>query len=701
MNSGTYDKLLSPHHIGNVKTRNRIIKTGASMCYWHESDVHMSEKAKAFYEALARGGVGLLVVESPDIDYPRGARWRERYRMDDDKFIKGMSELVEVIHRHGCPTFMQMWHDGPWQNPLFAPPPTYEGPPIGASPVNVPRLGDFHRDIPRELTIPEIEELEDKFAAAALRARKAGYDGIDINAASSHLFHNFLSPFWNRRNDIYGGSTENRARLLVQTIRKIKKEAGKDYPVSVIINGMELGRAIGIKDEDCLTPDEARRIGRLLEEAGADAVMVRNHWLGYHVGGFFTDYLCYPEPPVPFDSFPEEYYWKQHGAGANKFLTEAMKKVISIPVTIVGKISPELGEQLLRQGKADFIGMTRPLQADPDLPRKLAEGRVQDIAPCTACATCLDQSVGMARRCRVNAAMGSDEDYVLKKASKRKKVVVVGGGPGGMEAARVAAERGDDVTLYEKSSKLGGLLPLAALIKGHEPEELPPMISYFTSRLRRLGVGIELGKVADAAMIEGVKPDVVVVATGGILTMPEISGVDKRKVVTTPALHARVKPFLKFLQPTTLEWLTKIWLPMGKNVVVIGGELHGFEVAEFLIKRGRRVSLVVREDEVLGRGVLDLRLGLLLDWFARKGVTLVTGVKSVEITNEGVVITKEGRKETLAADTVVPTSPLTPDTKLFERLKDRVSEVYAVGDCKEPRMIVDAIKDGWEIGRRI
>jgi 2,4-dienoyl-CoA reductase (NADPH2) len=696
-----FEKLLEPYHIGPVKTRNRIIKTGASTCYWHENDLHMSEKAKAYYEALAKGGVGLLIVESPTIDYPLGARWKQRYRIDDDQYIEGMGELVAVIHKHGCPTFMQMWHDGPWQSPLFPNyPATFDGPPIGASPVNLNVPGDFHRDVPRDLTIAEIEGIVDKFASATVRAQKAGFDGVDINAASSHLFHNFMSPFWNRRSDAYGGSTENRTRLLVQVIREMKKQAGTSFPVSVIINGIELGRAIGVRDEECMTAEESRKIARILQEAGADAVMVRNHWLGYHVGGFLPDYLCYPEPPVPFESFPEEYYWRGHGAGANMILAEAMKRVLSVPVTIVGKISPELGEKILREGKADFIGMTRSLHADPELPNKIAAGSLEDIAPCTACGTCLDQSIGMERRCRINAAVGT-ERYTIEKAPEKKKVVVIGGGPSGMEAARVAALRGHDVTLYEKAQKLGGLLPLAAFVKGLEIEDLPAMVRYFKTQINKLGVKIELGKEADSTTIEKIKPDVVIVATGGNLAVPKITGIDKKNVITTPALHRKVKPYLKVLGPRALGWLTKLWVPIGKRVVVIGGELHGCEVAEFLVRRKRKVT-IVEESEVLGKGVIDFRLGLLMDWFNRKGVTIMTGVKSMEITDRGVVITtKEGKKETIEADSIVHTSPLTPNISLFESLKGKVPEVYAIGDCKEPRLIVDAIAEGWQIARRI
>ena len=195
----------------------------------------------AYYERLAKGGVGLLIVEAATVDYPWGARHRNRYRLDDDKYIEGWKELAEVIHRHGCPTFMQVNHDGPWQvhwgretNPVYA------GPPVAASPVYLPNPNDHHNEMPRALTIPEIEGIVEKFAKAAVRAKKAGFDGIDINAGSSHLFHNFFSPFWNKREDVYGGSVENRARLLVQVLREMKRLVGKDFPVSVVINGIEM-----------------------------------------------------------------------------------------------------------------------------------------------------------------------------------------------------------------------------------------------------------------------------------------------------------------------------------------------------------------------------------------------------------------------------------------------------------------------------
>ncbi len=447
-----FERLLEPGYIGKVRTRNRIIKSGAAMLYWHEDALSVDGKMMAIYEAIAKGGVGLLIVESPVIDYPFGRRWRQRYRLDDDKYIKGMSELVKVIKKHGCPTFMQMNHDGPWQS-RWGPSPIIPGPPIGASPVKIDSSTDFHNEAPRELSIPEIEEIVDKFASAAVRAQEAGFDGIDLNAGSSHLLHNFLSPFWNRRQDKYGGSPENRARLPVQIIEEIKKRTGEDYPVSITINGIEIGQVVGIENERCMTADYSRQVARILQDAGADAIQIRSHWLGRHTSSFLTEAIFYPEPPIPLEEFPVEYDRSRRGAGANVLLTGGMKKVLSIPVLVVGRMDPELGERVLREDQADFIVMTRRLYADPELPNKITAGKLDDIAPCTACDTCVD--AGGIKRCRINGAMGTEDRWAIKPAKKKKKLLVVGGGPAGMEAARVAAMRGHNVTLYDSSTKLG------------------------------------------------------------------------------------------------------------------------------------------------------------------------------------------------------------------------------------------------------
>jgi 2,4-dienoyl-CoA reductase (NADPH2) len=694
-----FEKLLEPGCIGSVKTRNRIIKTGAGLLMWHEDDVHMRVEVKAFYERLAAGGVGLLIVEAPGIDYPQGVRYRNRYRMDDDKYIEGMAELVEVIHKHGCPTFMQMNHDGPWQvHWAHEPNPLYAGPPVAASDVYIKTPFDHHNEKPRSLTVPEIQEIVGKFADAAVRARKAGFEGVDVNMASSHLFHSFFSPYWNKRKDEYGvDSIENRARIGTQVVEEIRKRLGPDFGVSVVINGIEMGQLVGVKDSECLRPEDGRSIARLLQQAGADAIQVRSHWIGYHVAGFIPDSFFFPEPPVPVEAIPKEYDASRKGAGANILLAAAIRKSVSVPVAVVGRMDPELGEKVLREGMADFIAMTRRLFADPELPKKLSEGRPEDIAPCTGCTFCL----GGRGRCRVNALQATPYTSV-GKAEKRKKVLVIGGGPAGMESARVAAVRGHDVTLVEKGRKLGGLLPLATMVKGTHPEDLPALIGYLERQVRKLGVKVELGKEADLSVVEKLRPDVVVVAAGGIPTVPEIPGIDGSNVVSGGDLHRKLKFFLRFFGPETLRWLSSFYMPIGKRVVVIGGEIQGCELAEFLTKRGRSVTIVDKA-EIEGAGMPHTMKDHLFLWFERKGVTLIGGVKQyVEITNKGLsIIDRDGKKRLLEADTIVPALPLTPNRSLAASLKGKVPEVYEVGDCVAPSVIADAIGTGLGAARTI
>jgi 2,4-dienoyl-CoA reductase (NADPH2) len=692
-----FEKLLEPGYIGPIKTRNRILKTGAGMLMWHEDDTRMRPEVLAFYEGMAKGGTGLIIVESPTIDYPLGARWHMRYRIDDDKYIEGLKELVGIIHKHGCPTFMQMNHDGPWAAHLFVEPnPIFDGPPIAASNVTIPLTNDFHYEVPHVLTILEIEGLVDKFASAAERAKKAGFDGVDVNAASSHLLHNFLSPFWNRRDDIYGGSTENRARFACQVITEIKRRCGKDFACTMIINGAEVGQVANVEDKKCLTPEESRKIAPFLEKAGVDAIQVRSHWLGYHVGAYLPDALFYPDPPIPVEKFPKEYYTKEKGAGANILFAAGIKKQVKVPVTVVGRLDARLGEKVLEEGMADFIGMTRRLHADPEYVNKLKAGRYEDIAPCTGCENCLGS-----KRCRVNALLGTPFN-TIEKADKKKKVLVIGGGPGGMEAARVSALRGHSVTLYEKEQKLGGLLPLAAMVKGPHPEDLPQLINYLAGQVTKLGVKVELGKEADMSVIEKMKPDVLFLCAGGVPTVPEIRGIDRPNVISGGELHRRLKFFSRFFGPYTLRWLSKFYMPIGKTVVIIGGGIQGCELAEFLTKRGRKVTIVEKAD-IMGAGMVDALLGHLMVWFEKKGVTLINGVKEYsEITDIGLtIVDSEGKKRLIEADTVVPALPLTPNMNLFEKAKNKVAEVYAIGDCKDPGLIADAIGTGLRTARTV
>jgi 2,4-dienoyl-CoA reductase (NADPH2) len=324
-------------------------------------------------------------------------------------------------------------------------------------------------------------------------------------------------------------------------------------------------------------------------------------------------------------SFPKEYNASRRGAAWNVDLAAGIKREVTIPVMVVGKLDPRLGEEVLREGKADFIAMTRRLQADPELPNKIITGRLDDIAPCTACENCLGS-----RRCRINAFMGKEYNTV-EKAERKKKVVVVGAGPAGLEAARVAALRGHDVTLFDRFTKIGGLLPIAALVKGTELEDLPAMVKYFKRQLGKLGVKTVLGKAITPSDIEKIRPDAVIIAGGGVPAVPDIPGIGRPNVVSSAELHRKLKFYLRFIGPKTLRWLTRFYLPVGKRVVIIGGSLHGCELGEFLTKHGRRVT-IVEKSVTLGQGMVDVIQAYLFDWFRRKGVTLISEVKEyVEI----------------------------------------------------------------------
>jgi 2,4-dienoyl-CoA reductase (NADPH2) len=385
-------------------------------------------------------------------------------------------------------------------------------------------------------------------------------------------------------------------------------------------------------------------------------------------------------------------------------LAAIIKKAVSIPVITTGRLDPVLGDQFIREGKIDAIEMQRRLLADPDLPNKAISGHMEDVAPCTACLQCCS-NVALEKdlACRVNAALGYAEDYHVKPGDKKKKVVVIGGGPGGMEAARVAALRGHQVTLFEKEPKLGGLLPLAALVKGTEIEDLPALVKYLETQITKLGVDIRLGKEFTPSMLNELKPDVVFVATGASATVPNIPGIENKIVVSGASLHHKLKTLLRHSSPESLRPLTKLWMPVGKRVVIIGGAIQGVELAEFLIKRGRKVTIVdTGKPESLGEGMAMAMLMSLMVWLGDKGIPMLTEVKYEEITDKGLVITtKEGQKKLIEADSIATATSMKPNNEILKDLQGKVPEIYTIGDCDKPGLIIDAIAQAYHIARKI
>jgi 2,4-dienoyl-CoA reductase (NADPH2) len=460
------------------------------------------------------------------------------------------------------------------------------------------------------------------------------------------------------------------------------------------------GAEFGIKDG--LTVTETPGLARIFEQAGFDYIGVRSYGYGDYYDLHLPDSILFPEPPKPLAP-PLDI--SRGGAGMSVPVAEAIKKMVSIPVIHAGKLDAELGEKILEEGKVDFVGVVRPLIADPEYVNKVAAGRMEDITPCIRCLMCFATGVdhGGEMHCTVNGAMGGEHDYVfLPAAQKKKKVVVVGGGPAGLEAARVAALRGHEVTLYEKGRRLGGLLLFSSFLKGDEVEDVGAWIKYYKTQLNKLGVRVILGTEVNEALIEQIKPDAVIIATGGKPTVPEVPGVNRRNVVTAPALHRRVKRYLDFFGPKTLRWLTKFYLPVGKRVLVMGGRGQRAAWAEFMVKRGRHVTIIDIEESLHDPTWAKARNVRLFRWLARRGVAMMTEVKYDEITDKGIsIITKDGKRQILVVDTIIPVLPLAPNTRLFESLKGKVPEVYCVGDCREPHARLEAVADGYRIAREI
>ena len=680
-----FERLLEPARIGTVTAKNRLVKTASVMYYGHGNKRNLY-----FYEALAKGGAGLIIVEPATIEFPLGMIAPPYFHIESDETIPFYAELAAGIHKYGCPAFLSLLHAGPYHTSYTGLQPVA---PSARTPEEMP-VGMMWKMPPRELSVAEIENLVDQFAAGAVRAKEAGFDGIEINASTFHLINSFLSRFWNRRNDAYGGSLERRAKFLTDIITEVRARTGADFPLVALINGAEYGLGdLG------LTPEEGTEVARLAEKAGADAIHVRAYGYGDFFNVHFPELVFYPEPPEPF---PASLDASRHGKGLFIPLAAAIKQAVSVPVVAVGRLDPELGEQVLEQGRADFIGMTRRLIADTELPNMLAAGKADDIRECMGCIECLRSSRNFSPQglhCRVNALVGSDHDYELAPAETKKKVLVIGAGPSGMEAARVAAARGHQVTLVDKEPRLGGLVPLAGIVMGNAIEDCSALVGYFKRQLDQLGVDVKLSTEVDSVFVERLKPDAIVVAAGGTAVLPDIPGIDSGNVVKNADLHHMLKQALTvFRSSQALSRLSKIWMPVGKKVAIIGGSLQGCELAEFLLKRGRAVT-ILDAGETLGNDLVELRKFFLFRWFARKGATLLPGVTFQEITGKGLAVAaKDGAKRTIEADSIIPVLPLAPNTHLFDALQGAAPEIHLVGDCREPHLMLDAIADGARVG---
>jgi len=599
----------------------------------------VTEQLKDYYAARARGGVGLIIVEATCVESHAGKGLQRQLLIDDDRFVPGLSDLVQAVKKHGAKIAIQLHHAGSEGRQSLT----------GVQPVAPSPIPKPDHEMPRELTTEEVNELVLSFARAAQRAQRAGFDGVEMHAAHGYLIAQFLSSFFNRRSDMYGGDIEGRARFLTEILKETRELVGKEYPLWCRINGREFG------PEGGLTSEEAMQVARMAQYAGSDAINVSV--FAYGVSPRTTPPMA--QPPGNLIRF-----------------AETVKTAVDIPVMAVGRIDPETAEKALKEERADLIAIGRALIADPEFPNKAASGKLDEARPCVGCMTCLDSVTALHQpvQCVVNPTVGREEESVIQKAEKSKKVFIIGGGPAGMEAARVSALRGHDVVLYDKGKRLGGQLLLASIPPFKQ--SLDTFAEYQRSQLSSLGVKIELGQEVSAALVEDAKPDVVIMATGVKSLVPQIPGIDKANVVSAVDVLAGKAE-------------------VGEKVAIIGAELVGCETGEFLADKGKNVTLMRRGDE-LATKVNPTSRAHLLARLPAKGITVLTGVQYQEITDQGVIITtREGKTQTVEADTIVLAAGSVIDPELYMTLEGTVPEFYRIGDCVDPSNIMSAVTDGY------
>ncbi|ODS40564.1 MAG: hypothetical protein A7315_02455 [Candidatus Altiarchaeales archaeon WOR_SM1_79] len=655
-----FENLFKPIKIGTVNIKNRIAM--APMNDFHQFfdgiEGTINQRCIDYYVERAKGEIGLIIsmvfkTEEEITQYRDNGMliWDIITKRSQERY----AELAKYVHSYGTKIFFQL-SAGPGR--------VAKGEIIDAGfvPVSASDNKAFFRPnvTCRALSIGEVEKIAESFGKAAEIISNAGIDGIEVHGHEGYLIDQFTTALWNRRKDKYGGDLQGRLTFPIEILKAIREKAGEDYPViyrygskhfitdpwksTTRLDDKEIGRDI----------DESIEMAKILEKAGYNC-------LHTDVGCYESAYWAHPPIYLP------------HGFSVD--LTWKIKKAVNIPVIAVGRLGiPKIADKVLEEGKADIIAIGRDLLADPHWARKVKEGRLEDIRPCIGCHEGMYRTevTGQYLTCALNPFCGNETSFSIKVTKESKKILIAGGGIAGMEAARIAQMRGHDVLLFEKTGNLGG-----QLIPASKPDfkgDIKRLLEYYQKQINKSKINIKFNTTVTPALIHKVNPDIVIVATGANPIIPKIGGIGRTNIVTCIDIYMGKKE-------------------TGNDVIIVGGGLEGCELALMLAKDGKKVTII----EMLPKLEPDIHRAnkaMLLDLLDENGVEVLTGTKVQEIIYDGVIVTDNDlNKRNVKADTVVIAVGMKPDKYLYNSLIGEPILTYEIGDCKDPRKILDAV---WE-----